>query len=248
MKMKPSQIARIASAAAIVVIALASLSVANHVVNGSSATNPRYVSVVGDGTVKVTPDSIKVDASVSTLGSSQSAALTATAQSADSFRTTLKKNGVEAQYISAVNLSTNPEYSYSPSGAAKVTGFRSTQNFSVVIRDAKNAGVIIQIAQTAVGNALSINSTTSFVYDQKLAEANARTLAIQAAKTKADAYAGLTSSKLGKVLSVEEQVNQSGPVPLIAMAKSAGSAAAPLQIDLGQQSITVTVTTKWELK
>lgn len=248
MKMKPSQIARIASAAAIVVIALASLSVANHVVNGSSATNPRYVSVVGDGTVKVTPDSIKVDANVSTLGSSQSAALTATAKSAAAFRNSLKQNGVDAQYIRAVNLSTNPEYSYSSAGAAKIIGYRSTQNFSIVIRDAKNAGVVIQIAQSTVGNALSINSTTSFVYDQKLAESNARTLAIQAAKAKADAYAGLTSSKLGKVLSVEEQINQSGPVPMMAMAKSAGSMAAPVQIDLGQQSITVTVTTKWELK
>jgi uncharacterized protein YggE len=50
------------------------------------------------------------------------------------------------------------------------------------------------------------------------------------------------------VLSVDEQVNQSGSIPLMAMAKSAGSMAAPVQIDLGQQSITVTVTTKWELK
>lgn len=210
--------------------------------------NPRYVSVSGDGTVKVTPDSIRVDASVSNLAASQSAALTATAQSADKFRMSLKSNGVDAQYIRAVNLSTNPEYSYSSGGAAKVTGYRSTQNFSVVIRDAKNAGVVIQIVQSSVGNALSINSTSPFVYDQKIAEANARTLAIAAAKAKADTYAGVTASKLGKVLSIDEQINQSGPIPMMAMAKSAGAMAAPVQIDLGQQSITVTVTTKWELK
>ena len=213
-----------------------------------SFAGARFVNVVGDGTVKVTPDSVRVDANISTLASSQAAALASTAQSADAFRASLKKNGVEAQYISAVNLSTNPEYSYSSAGAAKIIGYRSTQNFSVVIRDAKNAGVVIQIAQSTVGNALSINSTTSFVYDQKIAEANARTLAIAAAKAKAESYASLTGSKLGLVLSVDEQVNQSGPIPLMAMAKSAGAVAAPVQIDLGQQSITVTVTTKWELK
>ena len=248
MTIKPSHIARIASSIAICVIALASLSVANHVAKGTTAANPRYVSVAGDGTVKVVPDSVRVDANVSNLAANQAAALSATAKSADAFRTSLKSNGVEAKYIQAVNLSTNPEYSYSNTGAAKIIGYRSTQNFSVVIRDAKNAGVIIQIAQSSVGNSLSINSTTPYVFDQKIAEANARTLAIAAARAKADTYAGLTGSQLGKVLSIEEQVNQSGPVPLMAMAKSAGAVAAPVQIDLGQQSITVTVTTKWELK
>ena len=248
MKLKPSEISRIATAVALGVLALAGLSVANHVAKTSTAANPRYVSVVGDGTVKIAPDSVRVDANISHLAESQSVSLAATAKSADVLRTTLKSNGVEAKYIQAVNLATNPEYSYSNTGASKIIGYRSTQNFSVVIRDAKNAGLIIQIVQSAVGNSLSINSTTPYIFDQKIAEASARTLAVAAAKAKADSYAGLTGSKLGKVLSIEEQVNQSSPVPLMAMAKSAGAVAAPVQVDLGQQSITVTVTTKWELK
>jgi uncharacterized protein YggE len=247
MKIKSTQLA---SAAGVLFIAslIISLMTALHGSMNGSLSSPRYVSVSSDGSVKVTPDSVRVDASVSNVASTSAASLAATAKSADQLRTALKSSGVEAKYIQAVNLSTNPEYSYSNNGPAKIIGYRSTQNFSIVIRDAKNSGLIIQNAQSAVSNALSINSTSPYVYDQKIAEANARTLAIAAAKAKADSYASLTGSKLGHVLSVEEQVNQSSPVPLMAMAKTMGATAAPVQVDLGQQTITITVTTKWELR
>ncbi len=256
MKLKPIQLA---SAAGVLVIALvATLTISNHHgsmmgydengYSGGDHGSARYVSVVGDGSVKVTPDSVRVDASVSNVASTSAASLAATAKSADQLRTSLKGAGVEAKHIQAVNLSTNPEYSYSNNGPAKITGYRSTQNFSIVIRDAKNAGLIIQSAQSAVGNSLSINSTSPYVFDQKVAESNARTLAIASAREKAASYASLTGSKLGAVLSIEEQVNQSGPVPLMAMAKTMGATSAPVQVDLGQQTITITVTTKWELR
>ena len=208
----------------------------------------RYVSVTGDGTVKVTPDSVRVEAAVSSLAPTAAGSLALTAKSADKFRSSLKSSGVEAKYIQAVNLSTNPEYSYSNNSPAKITGYRSTQNFTIVIRDAKNSGLIIQSAQSAVGDTLSISATSPFVFDQKIAESNARTLAVAAAKAKAESFASLTGSKLGSVLSIEEQVSQPSPVPVMAMAKSAGVAGAPVQVDLGEQSITITVTIKWALR
>ena len=247
MKIKSTHLA---SAAGVLFIAslIISLMTALHGSMNGSLANPRYVTVTGDGSVKVTPDSVRVDASVSNFASSSAASLAATAKSADQLRASLKGAGVEAKYIQAVNLSTNPEYSYSNNGPAKITGYRSTQNFSIVIRDAKNSGLIIQNAQSAVGNSLSINATSPYVFDQKIAESNARTLAIAAAREKAVTYANLTGSTLGKVLSIEEQVNQSAPVPMMAMAKAMGSTASPVQVDLGQQTISITVTTKWELR
>jgi len=242
-----SRIARAASAVALAIIAIAALGIAVNTAKSSTSSTPRYVSVVGDGTVKVTPDSVRVDLSISNLASSSAASLAATAKSADAMRASLKSSGVDAKYLQATNLSTNPEYTYPNNGPAKLTGYRSTQNFTVIIRDAKNSGLIIQNTQAAVGNALAINTTAPFVFDQKVAEANARTLAIASAKAKADSYASLTGSKLGQVLSIEEQISQSSPTPLMAMAKTQVMGA-PVQVDLGQQDITVTVTTKWELK
>jgi uncharacterized protein len=247
MKIKSTHLA---SAAGVLFIAslIIALVTALHGSMTGNLSSPRYISVVGDGSVKVTPDSVRVDAAVSNVASTSAASLAATAKSADQLRTSLKGAGVDAKYIQAVNLSTNPEYSYSNNGPAKITGYRSTQNFSIVIRDAKNSGLIIQNAQSAVGNSLSINATSPYVFDQKIAESNARTLAIAAAREKAVSYANLTGSTLGKVLSIEEQINQSAPVPMMAMAKAMGSTAAPVQVDLGQQTISITVTTKWELR
>ena len=244
MKIKPNQLAGILTIWIFAVGLIVTFN--NHSIR--TQVSPRYVNVVGDGTVKVTPDSVRVDASVSNVAASSAASLAATARSADSMRTSLKGSGVEAKYIKALNLSTNPEYSYPNNGPAKLTGYRSTQSFSIVIRDAKNAGMIIQNAQSAVGNSLSINSTSPYVFDQKIAESNARTLAIASAKAKAQSYAELTGSKLGKVLSIDEQITQSNPMPLMAVAKTMDASAAPMRVDLGQQDITINVTTKWELK
>lgn len=247
MKITTSRITRIASALAIWIVAIAAISIASHTANNSTTSSARFVNVVGDGTVKVTPDSVRVDLSITHLSSTSAASLSATAKSATALRSSLKGSGVAAIDIKSVNLSTNPEYSYSNNGPAKLTGYRSSQTFTVVIRDAKNSGIIVQNAQSAVGDSLTINSTTPFVYDQKAAETKARALAIEAAKAKAESYASLSGSKLGKVLSIDEQINQSSPVPLMTMAKTA-TLDAPVQVDLGQQAITVTVTTKWELK
>jgi uncharacterized protein YggE len=244
MKIKPIQLAGILTIWIFAVGLIVTFN--NHSIR--TQVSPRYVNVVGDGTVKVTPDSVHVDASVSSVAASSAASLAATAKSADSMRTSLKGSGVEAKYIKALNLSTNPEYSYPNNGPAKLTGYRSTQSFSIVIRDAKNAGMIIQNAQSSVGNSLSINSTSPYVFDQKMAEASARTLAIASAKAKAQSYAELTGSKLGKVLSIDEQITQSNPMPLMAVAKSMDASAAPVRVDLGHQDITINVTTKWELK
>jgi len=244
MKIKPIQLAGILTIWIFAVGLIVTFN--NHSIR--TQVSPRYVNVIGDGTVKVTPDSVRVDANVSTVAASSVASLAATAKSADALRASFKGSGVEAKYIKALNLSTNPEYSYPNNGPAKLTGYRSTQSFSIVIRDAKNAGMIIQNAQSAVGNSLSINSTSPYVFDQKIAEANARTLAIASAKAKAQSYAELTGSKLGKVLSIDEQITQSNPMPLMAVAKTMDASAAPVRVDLGQQDITINVTTKWELK
>jgi uncharacterized protein YggE len=247
MKIKPIHLA--SAAVAVLFVSLSVMATLHGSMGGYGPNQtPRYVNVIGDGTVKVTPDSVRVDASISSVAASSAASLAATAKSADSMRASLKGSGVEAKYIKALNLSTNPEYSYPNNGPAKLTGYRSTQSFSIVIRDAKNAGMIIQSAQSAVGNSLSINSTSPYVFDQKIAEANARTLAIASAKAKAQSYAELTGSKLGKVLSIDEQITQSNPMPLMAVAKTMDASAAPVRVDLGQQDITINVTTKWELK
>ncbi len=229
--------------------AILTLSVLAIAIHQNPSTVQRYVTVVGTGTTTVVPDAVRLDANISSSASSSSAALAATTKSAQTFRQTLITSGVLAKYIQTQTLSVNPTYTYSPNGTSKITAYQASQIFSVVIRSAAKAGAIISAEQNAVGNPLQINGVNAYVFDQSAAQVTARAQAISIAKAKATSYATLAGAKLGKILTIDESVQNSGPVPMVnTFAKAASQAAPPAQIDLGQQDVTVTVTTQWSIK
>ena len=228
--------------------AILTLSVLVIAINQNPSTTQRYVNVTGTGKTTVTPDAVNMDASVSTVANTSAAALAATTKSAATFRQTLISSGVIAKYIKSQNLTVTPYYTYSQQGASKITGYQAAQAFIVVIRNAGNAGAILTAAQNAVGNSLQVNGVNAYVFDESAAEVTARAKAIAIAKAKALSYATLAGAKLGAINTIDESIQNSGPQPLaMGMAKTA-SAAPSAQIDLGQQDVTVTVTTQWALK
>ena len=229
--------------------AILTLSVLAIAIHQNPSTTVRFVNVTGTGTTTVVPDAVRLAATVSTTTSSSSAALSDTSKSADTFRKTLTSAGVLAKYIQTQTLSVTPSYTYLPNGTSKVTGYQASQQFSVVIRNAANAGAIVSAAQNAVGNSLQINGTNAYVFDESAAEATARAQAISIAKAKATSYATLAGAKIGKIISIDESIQNSVPQPITMMAASkAGTPTTPAQLDLGQQDVTVTVTTEWAIK
>ena len=228
--------------------AILTLSVLAIAIHQNPSTTQRYVTVVGTGTTTVVPDAVRLDASVTSKDTTSAGALSSASKSAQIFRQTLIKSGVLAKYIQTQSLNVSPNYVYSPNGTSKISGYQATQSFTVTIRNATNAGAIVSAAQNAVGNPLQINGTSSYVFDETAAEATARVQAIAIAKSKAASYASLAGAKLGKILTIDESVQNSGPVPVVmAMAKTS-SVSTPAQIDLGQQDVTVSVTTEWSIK
>jgi uncharacterized protein YggE len=208
----------------------------------------RFVNVTGTGTTTVVPDSVRLSATVTATASSSAAALSETSKSADTFRKTLIASGVLAKYIQTQTLTVNPNYTYPPNGTPKISGYQATQQFLAIIRDAKNAGAIVSAAQNAVGNSLQVTGTSAYVFDESAAEATARAQAIKIAKAKATSYAELAGAKIGKIITIDESIQNATPQPVAfaSMAK-ASTDAAPAQIDLGQQDVTVTVTTEWSI-
>lgn len=215
--------------------------------NPSSVT--RYVSVVGTGTVTIVPDTVRFDASITSTDNSSAGALINASKDAGIFRKTLLASGILPKYITTQTLTVNPTYTYSQAGGSKISGYQANQVFSVIIRNAAQAGAIVSAAQNAVGNDLVINGTTSYTFDESSADATARAKAIAQAKEKATNYASLAGATLGKILTIDESVQSStpGPRPLLMNAASA-TAPATAQIDLGQQDIAVSVTTEWSIK
>lgn len=228
--------------------AILTFSVLAIAIHQNPSTAVRFVNVTGTGSTMVVPDAVRLDASVMTVAGSSSAALSATSKSADTFRKSLISSGVLVKYIQTQSLSVTPNYSYSHSGNSKINGYQASQSFSVVIRNAANAGGIVSAAQSAVGNPLQINNVSAYVFDESSAEASARAQAMSIAKAKATSYAKLAGAEIGKIITINETIADANPQPLMASAMDkASSGGTPAHIDLGQQNVTVTVTTQWAL-
>jgi len=228
--------------------AILTFSVLAIAIHQNPSSTVRFVNVTGTGTTTVVPDAVRLSATVTATSSSSATALSNTSKFADTFRKTLISSGVLAKYISTDSLTVTPNYTYPQNGTPKITGYQASQIFSVVIRNAANAGAIVSAAQNAVGNPLQITGTNAYVFDESAAEATARAQAISIAKAKATSYASLAGAKIGKILTIDESIQNATPQPIAfaSMAKTATDAA-PTQIDLGQQNVTVTVTTEWSI-
>jgi len=229
--------------------AILTFSVLAIAIHQNPSTSVRFVNVTGVGTTNVVPDAVRLSATVTSTASSSAAALASTSKSAQTFRQTLTSSGVIAKYISTQTLTVTPNYAYSPNGTSKISGYQAAQQFNVVIRNAANSGAIVSAAQNAVGNALQVNGVNAYVFDESAAEAVARAQAVSIAKAKAQSYATLAGAKLGKIITIDESIQSSNPQPMAFASMAKGAAAAPdAHIDLGQQAVTVSVTTQWALK
>jgi uncharacterized protein YggE len=122
---------------------------------------------------------------------------------------------------------------------------RASQSFDVLVRIASKAGTIIEAVVTAGGDAVQLGGVMPSTLNPATATEEARAAAVANAKSKASSYAKLLGTSIGKVLSLEEQSSPvySSPFPM-AKAEAVDSA---VQIDLGEQDVTVTITVRWAL-
>ena len=209
-----------------------------------AAAPNRYITVSADGTVKVTPDAVRINAAVSIVGATSKEAMASVATSAAAVRTAFLSNGVAAKDIATQSVNIYPEYNYTQDKGQVLIGYRATQSFVVVIRHASTAGVIVDAIVTAGGDNLQLNGVTPFILDSSKATIAARAAAVKNAKTKVSSYASLLGIKLGKVNYLIENSSPSVYPPIMAVARDSSGAT---QIDLGLQDVSVSITIQWAL-
>jgi uncharacterized protein YggE len=210
----------------------------------SAATAPRYITVSAEGTVKATPDAVKLTATTSVVAATNKEALAQTSTNASVLRKALVAAGISTKDISTQNITTYPEYKYDGNGSSTLIGYRGSQVFSVTIRAAATAGAVVDSAVAAGGDAIQINSVTPFLLNPAKAAEAARALAVKNAKAKATSYAKLLGVKLGKVNYLTENGAPTVSVPVFATAKAEDASTV---VDLGQQDVTVSIAVQWAL-
>ena len=203
----------------------------------------RYITVNADGTVKVTPDAVRINGTVSVVGANSKDALATASSAMTKVRKALTSNGIATKDLSTQSLTVYPEYNYTQDKGSVLIGYRASQSFTAIVRNAQTAGAVVDAAVAAGGDVLQVNGVTPFVSDSSGAAVDARTEAVKKAKAKALSYAKLLGVKLGKV---NYLVENSAPSYTPIMAK-ASAADGSTEVDLGQQDVTVAITVQWAL-
>ena len=196
------------------------------------------VTVVGDGRVLVQPDvayvSIGSDATGDTLAAAQADASTRMQAVID----TLLGLGVPREEIKTSRLSANPVYDQRDNTI--IRGYRASSAVQVRLTQLDRVGAIVDAVTAAGANRVE---GISFAVEQLEApKGQARALAMQNARTKADQLASLAGMRVVSVKAIQESdASSDTPRPMPAAAY-ASPAAAPPPVEPGTQEIRTRVT------
>jgi len=203
------------------------------------------ITVTGTATVAGTPDTLRLDLSVTGSARSVSDALDRANASARKVHASLTRNGVAAKDLQTTTVQVQPEYAYPTGGKPTVTGYVAVEGMTATLRDLRRAGTIISAATTAGGDAVQVNGVSLDLESTSALAAKARAAAVSDAKTRADQLARAAGRQVGAVTSMTENVSTPGPMPYAANSRVADSSAVPIQP--GSQDVVVSVTVTYAI-
>ncbi|ASY23098.1 SIMPL domain-containing protein [Candidatus Planktophila versatilis] len=224
-------------------LAVLTLAIAALVAPSANAAATRYITISSQGSVKVVPDAVRINATSTNIAATSKEALAATAKTSAAVRAALTLAKIDKKDIASTSVSVYPEYKYD-NNTTVLVGYRASQSFTITVRAAATAGDVIDAIVSAGGDSLQLNGATPFVLDNTKAATAARTVAVKNARAKAASYASLLGVKLGKVNYLVENSAPTPYIPVVAVAKAESDATV---VDLGEQDVTVSVTVQWSL-
>ena len=208
------------------------------------------ITVAGTANAAGTPDTLRLDLSVTAKAPSVAEALAKANVSADAVQKSLIGNSVAKKDLQTSGLNIAPEYAYVKGKDPRVKGYQVTQSVSAKLRDLVRAGDAIGKAVGAGGNAVQVNGISLDLEDTGLLVTSARDKAFADARTKAEQYAKAAGRTLGEVVSITENVANppsdmrfEGKAYAVA---ASGQGAVPIQP--GSQEVSVTVNVVFSIR
>ena len=198
-----------------------------------------HVDVSGTGTATAVPDVVRIDAGVSCEASDVSTALTDAAARAGSLAEAARDRGVTPGDLQTTASGVHPRHDRE---GASVPGYTAYQSLRVTVRDPALVGDLVQAFAGAAGNALTVDRIALDIGDPSPVLARAREAAFADARRKAEQYAVLAGRALGKVVWVSDVVHSGAQPRYDLMAAKTGG----MPVELGENSVTSTVTVRWE--
>ncbi|MBI4891269.1 MAG: SIMPL domain-containing protein [Acidobacteria bacterium] len=167
-----------------------------------SAQRVPYVRASGEGTAAIKPDQMKLTVGVTTQAdTAQQAAADNAARSTQVLDALRKLLGASAD-LQTIAYNVSPVYKY-PSGSTPVlSGYSASNTIEATTGDLSIAGRLIDVAVQA--GATTVGGIRFGLKDPQPARQIALKLAVQQARSSADAMAGGLGARLGGVISIAE--------------------------------------------
>ena len=209
---------------------------------------PRTISVSGTGKVGMPPDMVTLRTGVTTTAATAKESLKANSTAMKKLMNVLKSRNIADRDIQTSGFGVYPEYQSINLGPGKprrreVTGYRVTNNVTVKLRAIASLGDVLDQLVKAGSN--QISGVWFGLANPAEATDAARKKAIKDARNRALLYAQATGTKVGKVISISEQVVQSPrPQPHMMRAMAAESS---VPVASGEHEVSATIHIVYEL-
>ncbi|MBI5613661.1 SIMPL domain-containing protein [Candidatus Gottesmanbacteria bacterium] len=203
--------------------------------------------VSGEGKVSTSPDRAILNAGVTITSPTVKIAQQELNTKINAVSNSIKSLGIDAKDIKTSQYSLNPQYDYRD-GTSRVTGYQASSNLVIAIKNLDRANDVLDAVVASGANV--VGGLTFDVSDKTRFENEARKLAIDQARTKAQDAARLAGFSLGRMINYTENWGNQSPRPMYAAMDRAGvgAEATKTQIDPGSNEITVNVTLSYEIR
>jgi hypothetical protein len=205
----------------------------------------RTMAVSGTGRVTVVPDIAAINIGVRSEAEAVTDALDTNTAQANRISRALQELGIEEDDIQTSNFNVYPSDRYNPmTGQVEGRYFVVENTVNVTVRDLTSLGAVLTaVVEAGANNIYGINFN---VEDREAAVAEARKLAIEDAKAKAQAIAEESGVELGEIISISVY---SGYTPTIYYdAKGGAYSEAAVPIAAGTLSITMEASLTYSIK
>lgn len=208
------------------------------------------IQVTGDGKAKSVPDTVVLSAGAEVVkAQTQEAAMSGMNQTINQVKSLLKNAGIEEKNIQTSNLYASEDFIYD-NGKQTPNGYRASETLTIRIEKKDKSvtdGLLDAIAK--VPN-IRINNVSYDTVDTTTVYTEARKMALEKARQKADEIAVATGLKIKKVQSVSEgSVERNYPMQMNVKAMAyGGDASGGSDISLGQLEYTISLNVVYEVE
>lgn len=212
---------------------------------GDRKRTKALVTVAGVGRVEREPDVARATFTVEATRETAAEARGVSAGIAEKVIAALREAGVGEGDLRTASIEVNPSWEQRD-GQMVRTGFTVTNRLGVAVRKLESVGSVIDAALGA--GATGLDGISFGLADTTSASVEARTLAVQDARARAQTIAKAADAKLGDLVDVTEGAAEvPGPRPQARMMAAMAAADVATPVLPGRVEVSVSVVATWEL-